>query len=84
MNPDRIVYNWSGQNNFFMLSNEDSLAMGGGGAFAIYLDEKLKDGTSGECKTFGSPCLASEEDFEVVDLELWDFHIKGGRMSDLM
>ncbi len=82
--PENAIYKWTGDNNLFMFSNEDSLAMGGGGNFGIYLDSELKDGTSGACKTFGSPCIASEEDFEVAHLELWEFQIKATRMSDLM
>ena len=42
ISPDSKVYSWTGNNNFFMLSNEDSLAMGGGGNFGIYLDAELR------------------------------------------
>jgi hypothetical protein len=28
-------------------------------------------GSSGSCGTFGSPCLASKEEFKVAAVELW-------------
>ncbi len=48
--------------------------MGGAGHWALYLDADLLHGTSGECDTFGSHCLASAEEFRVLQLELWHVH----------
>ena len=72
---ERKVFNWTKENRFFMLSNEDSIALGGGGNFGIYLDYDMIDGTSSPCSTFGSGILASDEDFETFQVELWDFQI---------
>lgn len=50
------------------------LAVGGAGHFAISLDDELLRGSSGVCGTYGSPCLASAEEFEVRMVELWHVH----------
>jgi hypothetical protein len=42
------VFRWTEKNNYFMLANEDSIAMGGGGNFGLYLDGDLFTGTSGK------------------------------------
>eukprot|EP00511_Aplanochytrium_stocchinoi_P002559 CAMPEP_0204828664 /NCGR_PEP_ID=MMETSP1346-20131115/6545_1 /ASSEMBLY_ACC=CAM_ASM_000771 /TAXON_ID=215587 /ORGANISM="Aplanochytrium stocchinoi, Strain GSBS06" /LENGTH=354 /DNA_ID=CAMNT_0051957913 /DNA_START=57 /DNA_END=1118 /DNA_ORIENTATION=+ len=65
------AYRWTEKNPYFMLANEDSIAMGGGGSFGLFLDEDLKGGTSGPCETYDNPCLASDEDFSSVVIELW-------------
>lgn len=64
---------WSGDNGYFMLSGlSQGLAMGGGGTFALFLDTELLQGSSGACATFGlEEPLASGEQFECQDLELW-------------
>jgi len=64
-------YDWTGKNNYFMLANEDAIAMGGGGNFGIYLDCDLFGGTSGNCETYGSPMLSSQEEFQCASLEVW-------------
>jgi len=46
---------------------------GSGGNFGIYLDSEMTDGTSGPCATFGSEGIASDEDFETLEIELWEF-----------
>ena len=66
-------YKWSHANKYFQLVTEDSIAVGGGGHFAVFLDDDLFVGTSGDCATFSSPCLAASEDFECALLELWTF-----------
>lgn len=72
---DLRVFRWSRANNYFVLASEDSVALGGGGHFAVYLDRDLFRGSSGECATFASPCLAEAEDFDCVALELWCFRV---------
>jgi hypothetical protein len=49
-----------------MLANEECIAMGGGGNFAWYIDNELKEGNSGPCKTFGNPMLSHEENWEAI------------------
>lgn len=65
------VYTWSRRNKYFQCSTAGYVALGGGGHFALRLDDDLMRGSSGACETYGSPCLASGEEFECVVLELW-------------
>jgi hypothetical protein len=63
-------YPWSYRNSYFLISSSTCLGLGGGGQFALYLDEDLR-GSSGACQTFNSPCLASNEEFQVRQIELY-------------
>ena len=45
--------------------------MGGSGHFAVWLDNDLFEGSSNQCNTFNSVCLASTSDFQVQAMELW-------------
>lgn len=68
------VFTWTSQNSYFMYSDADLLAMGGGdGHYAIAISHDLLRGHSAPTPTFGNPCLASSEEFVVRDLELWAF-----------
>lgn len=39
-------------NDIFVVADDDSLALGGGGGYAIFLDKTLTNGTSQRCATF--------------------------------
>ncbi len=69
--PERKVYQWRRTNNFFHLCTNESLAIGGGGAFALFLDNMLWHGASGKSDTFGNVCLASAPQFEAVVVEAY-------------
>lgn len=71
ISPEFSVYKWSRQNSFFQLGSGESIALGGGGKFAIFLDSMLEYGSSGPCATFNSPCLASKSEFRCVVLEAY-------------
>jgi hypothetical protein len=88
LEPSVCVYKWSEKNSLFMMLDDSAIAMGGGGSFAIYLDNNLYYGTSGSCETFNSPSLASSpasksnddkvkdsSKFVCVDLEIWVFDV---------
>jgi hypothetical protein len=66
-------YEWTGVNRYFMLAKEKRIAMGGGqqGNFAFALDADMKNGSSGPCHTFASPCLSGDTLFSCRLLELW-------------
>ncbi|GLD99360.1 hypothetical protein PINS_up008079 [Pythium insidiosum] len=68
-----VKYGWSRRNNYFMLCSEESLVMGGGGNFGLYLDSDLSHGTTGPCETFSSRPLVSSQEFNCVQVELWGF-----------
>lgn len=59
------------RNDFFQFGRPDSLALGGAPQYALYLDGDLQFGSSGCSDTFGSPCLASDGEFEIGRVELW-------------
>jgi hypothetical protein len=67
------IYKWSGRNAYFQLGTPDALAVGGGGAYALKVDDDLAKGMSGDCDTFASPCLATSPEFDILHVELWAF-----------
>lgn len=69
--PKPQVYRWRRTNNFYHLCTPNSIAIGGGGSFALFLDNMLLHGSSGESDTFGNTCLASESQFEAVVVEAY-------------
>lgn len=54
-----IVYRWTRKNPYFQLGAERHLAVGGGGGFALWLDDEFR-GTTAASDTFGSPVLCLE------------------------
>lgn len=63
--PTFSVHRWTGANDYFCISNESWLAMGGGGGgFAFQIDDELDAGESNPSATFGSPQLSSNEFFK--------------------
>ncbi|KAK9724231.1 hypothetical protein RND81_05G057400 [Saponaria officinalis] len=67
------LFRTTGANRYFYLCMSDILAFGGGGNFALSLDEDLLTGSSGPCDTFGNGCLAFDPEFELKNVELWSF-----------
>lgn len=65
------VYRWTKANSHFQAGSSDFIAIGGGSHFALWLDSELHFGSSGACETFGSPCLASSEEFKIDRVEVW-------------
>ena len=78
LEPMFMPFSWSRKNKLFQMSTKDSLAMGGGGSFAIYLDKDLCGGTTGPCATFSSPALGPSR-FTVQDMECWGFSVNEQR-----
>ncbi|BFZ11143.1 hypothetical protein BsWGS_14182 [Bradybaena similaris] len=65
---------WQRSNNFFIHGTKDYLAVGSGeGGFGLWLDDDLDKGRSQQCETFMNDILATEEDFSIVQLEVWKF-----------
>ena len=59
-----------GASAIFQTGAAHSMCVGGGDGFAIWLSDDLQKGTSHPCGTFGSPCLASTNEFEVLAIEV--------------
>jgi len=67
------VFPFSSKDAFFLFSDWECIAMGGGSSFAMYLNKDLLHGVSEPCSTFGSCTLSSTEHFIISDLECWVF-----------
>jgi hypothetical protein len=81
LEPELAFYHWNQRehsvekrNNFFMFSTDDCIGVGGGGHFALWLDEDLLYGNSSRCKTFDNESLAGSESFQVLNIEVWHLH----------
>ncbi|XP_028755152.1 oxidation resistance protein 1-like [Neltuma alba] len=77
------IYRPTGINRYFTLCSSDFLALGGGGHFALYLDGDLLNGSSSVSETYGNPCLAHSQDFEVKEVELWGF-VYGSKYEEVL
>ncbi|XP_050391747.2 nuclear receptor coactivator 7 isoform X1 [Patella vulgata] len=72
--PEYKVFHWSGENNFFIKGNQESLAIGAGqGLFGLWFDGDLYHGRSHKCDTFDNDILTEAEDFCVKGFEAWAF-----------
>ncbi|XP_005986835.1 oxidation resistance protein 1-like [Latimeria chalumnae] len=72
--PELKIYNWTGDNHYFLKGDVDSLIIGGGrGQFGLWLDGKLNCGQSRGCETFNNDPLSKKEDFFVKEIEVWAF-----------
>ncbi|XP_069702261.1 oxidation resistance protein 1 isoform X6 [Periplaneta americana] len=72
--PEFQVFNWTGDNMYFIKGNNESLAIGAGdGKFGLWLDGDLYQGRTQRCNTYGNEQLAPQEDFVVKTLECWAF-----------
>lgn len=62
--PTFKAHRWTGANDYFVISSDSWLAMGGGGGgFAFQIDDELDAGESNPSETFGNPRLSSNEFF---------------------
>ncbi len=73
-----VVYRWTGKNRYIQVCDVSNkmLAFGGGGdkgAFGLCLQEDFERGTTGHCETFDNEPLCSEGNFDIVDVEFWEF-----------
>lgn len=71
------VFPWTGENNYVMYSDDDKVAMGGGGlggGFAFALDVDFSSGQSSSSSCFANPPLVSTSGtFLVRNIEVWGF-----------
>jgi TLD len=81
------VYDATGDNDYFVISDPHTLAFGGGNAillrfyflskgdghFGLWINEDLCGGHSDPCKTFNNECLAEQMEFEIDVLQVWGF-----------
>lgn len=67
------VSNWSGRDSFFIYSDSERIAFGGGGKFALALDHDLLQGNTGMSPTYNNDLLSASEDFAVERIQVWGF-----------
>jgi len=73
LKPDFAVYKWSQLNSYFILSSLQSLSVGGGGTYGLWIDKDFLDGSSSDCSTFLNPVISSTSLFKISTLEVWGF-----------
>jgi hypothetical protein len=67
VSPTRGAWHWRPDTaRVFQTATAEALTLGGAPHFALWLDGELRSGTSGACSTFGSPCLASADEFTIA------------------
>jgi hypothetical protein len=70
--PHVNFYPWTKENNFFIISNMEQLAFGGGDeGFSWSLDDELDTGVSNRSATFRNKQLSSSEFFKCLNVEVW-------------
>lgn len=73
------VFKWTGRNGYVALCEPDYMSFGGGdGAYGLYINANLLDGSSAPCPTFANEPLCSPGNsmrgtvpFECVGVEVW-------------
>ncbi|KAK0223869.1 TLD-domain-containing protein [Armillaria fumosa] len=73
------VFKWTGRNGYVALCEPDYMSFGGGdGAYGLYINANLLDGSSAPCPTFANEPLCSPGHsmrgtvpFECVGVEVW-------------
>uniref|UniRef100_A0A3B1J1X4 Nuclear receptor coactivator 7a n=1 Tax=Astyanax mexicanus TaxID=7994 RepID=A0A3B1J1X4_ASTMX len=69
--PEFKTFCWSGENSYFVRGFLDSLQMGGGGPFGLWLDADLCRGSTFSCNTFRNQPLSPQQDFTIRAVEVW-------------
>ena len=68
------LYLWKQTNYFFINSTNEYVSLGSGnGKVGLWFDQQMLHGRSQVCETFRNDVLSSNEEFEIVDIELWAF-----------
>lgn len=69
--PQPAKYDWTGKNEYFILSNYHQIIIGGGNGYSIQLDDELNTGVSNGSDTYMNPTLSSNEFFKCLNVEVW-------------
>eukprot|EP00298_Acanthocystis_sp_HF-20_P017464 c21753_g2_i2.p1 GENE.c21753_g2_i2~~c21753_g2_i2.p1 ORF type:complete len:156 (-),score=66.33 c21753_g2_i2:61-528(-) len=74
--PEAITFSHCGAHNNAVYFGDDGIGFGGEkGRMALFIESALNSGHSFDTETFGNRgSLASFEDFEITELEVWVFH----------
>ena len=74
------VFHWTGANRYIQYTDTTEskrmLAFGGGGdtsSFGLCVEQDFQFGSTGPCDTFGNLPLCDQENFNIMDMEIWGF-----------
>jgi hypothetical protein len=70
------VYKWTGANRYLQVCDATSrmICIGGGGdSFGICLEQDFSVGSTGPCDTFANAPLCRQENFQVLNMEVYGF-----------
>lgn len=72
-------YEWTGTNDYMILSDHEMLSVGGGdGKFGLWIDSNLEKGISTQCSTFNNEILSNSNlDSNIIGREIGSFDILG-------
>eukprot|EP01103_Thecamoeba_quadrilineata_P014402 TRINITY_DN4293_c0_g1_i1.p1 TRINITY_DN4293_c0_g1~~TRINITY_DN4293_c0_g1_i1.p1 ORF type:complete len:337 (+),score=18.22 TRINITY_DN4293_c0_g1_i1:969-1979(+) len=77
--PNPKVYKWdpTRRQNYFVMSTNESISVGGGQGVGIWLDDDLLNGRSCTCQTFqNEPLHPPSENFQCSSVEIYGLAIK--------
>ncbi|GAM17664.1 hypothetical protein SAMD00019534_008390 [Acytostelium subglobosum LB1] len=69
--PEFQVFKWTKENDLFLYTSLEYLAIGGGSMFGLWMDTDFLHGYSGPCETFKNDCLSFASDFNPIVVEFW-------------
>jgi hypothetical protein len=67
------IFKWTGSNTYSQYVDDGQLAMGGGGAFGLIIQDNFSRGSTCRCSTFGNPPLVPRGIFDIVNFEVYGF-----------
>ncbi|CAB9521204.1 receptor coactivator 7 [Seminavis robusta] len=74
------VFHWTGANRYIQFTDKSEhrrmLAFGGGGqegSFGLCVEQDFQLGSTGHCDTFDNLPLCDQENFNILDMEIWGF-----------
>ena len=71
-----VCYKWSGLNRYIQLCDHQNkmIAIGGGnGSFGLCIQQDFQYGSTGTCATFNNEPLCPDEQFSILDVEIYGF-----------
>ena len=76
--PTIRVFKYTGVNRYIQYcdASRKMIAFGGGGdegSFGLCVEQEFQIGSTGPCDTFDNEPLCEQENFQIVDLEVWGF-----------
>ncbi|ORX82544.1 TLD-domain-containing protein [Anaeromyces robustus] len=65
------VFPSTGSNHYYIISEKNYLAFGGGKGFGLYINDDFIDGYSDNCETFNNEILSCRQQFKCINVEMW-------------